>query len=94
MTLDNFLDQVPQNHACLVLKNGTEQDARELKGVLDAKNIQTDKELVIRNSKGRLTVAIVLPPYIVQEIMFSLVQKGINGEVVGYEADKKIIDSV
>jgi len=94
MTLDNFLDQVPQDQACIVLKHGTEADARELKAVLAVKRIQAGRELIVRDSKGRLTVAIVLPPHIVQEIIFILVQKGFRGEIVGYEAERTIIEKI
>jgi len=87
--LQDFLYNLPPGQACLILKGGRTEDLARVRSTIEGRCLSVLGERTFEEPDGLVTLAVSLPPRSLHDLILELAAKGVDGELIGYEAGEE-----
>ena len=88
-SLNDFIQRLPPDEACLILKDGCQEDLSRLRSIVSERGLLVLREKEFGQHNGLITLVVSFPPQKLHDLLLELVTRGVGGELMGYEAGEE-----
>jgi hypothetical protein len=88
-SLNDFIQRMPPDEACLILKDGRPEDLSRLRSIVKDRELRVLREKEFGQSNGLVTLVVSFPPQKLHDLLLELITRGVGGELMGYEAGEE-----